>query len=103
MCKALREEDYRVILMNANLATIMIDLEMDDAAYIKPNYWEVVHKIIEKSVLMWCCRPWGQTALNCALELERQGHAGGVWRHHDRVRPLMLSIKRKIVTTSISS
>ncbi|SET58524.1 carbamoyl-phosphate synthase large subunit [Thalassotalea agarivorans] len=73
-CKALREEGYRVILVNSNPATIMTDPEMADATYIEPIHWEVVRKIIEKE------RPdavlptmGGQTALNCALELESQG------------------------------
>ncbi|MBK5143254.1 carbamoyl-phosphate synthase large subunit [Budviciaceae bacterium BWR-B9] len=73
-CKALREEGYRVILVNSNPATIMTDPEMADATYIEPIQWEVVRKIIEKE------RPdavlptmGGQTALNCALELERKG------------------------------
>ncbi|QCZ93954.1 carbamoyl-phosphate synthase large subunit [Salinimonas iocasae] len=73
-CKALREEGYRVILVNSNPATIMTDPEMADATYIEPIHWEVVRKIIEKE------RPdavlptmGGQTALNCALELDRQG------------------------------
>jgi carbamoyl-phosphate synthase large subunit len=73
-CKALREEGYRVILVNSNPATIMTDPDMADATYIEPIHWEVVEKIIEKE------RPdavlptmGGQTALNCALELEKQG------------------------------
>ncbi|WP_024873011.1 carbamoyl-phosphate synthase large subunit [Tolumonas lignilytica] len=73
-CKALREEGYRVILVNSNPATIMTDPEMADATYIEPITWEVVRKIIEKE------RPdavlptmGGQTALNCALDLERHG------------------------------
>ncbi|MCF1431147.1 MAG: carbamoyl-phosphate synthase large subunit [Shewanella sp.] len=73
-CKALREEGYRVILVNSNPATIMTDPEMADATYIEPIHWEVVRNIIAKE------RPdailptmGGQTALNCALELERQG------------------------------
>ena len=73
-CKALREEGYRVILVNSNPATIMTDPEMADATYIEPIHWEVVRKIIEKE------RPdavlptmGGQTALNCALELESNG------------------------------
>ena len=73
-CKALREEGFRVILVNSNPATIMTDPEMADATYIEPITWEVVRKIIEKE------RPdavlptmGGQTALNCALELERHG------------------------------
>ncbi|MEH8020016.1 carbamoyl-phosphate synthase large subunit [Rheinheimera metallidurans] len=73
-CKALREEGYRVILVNSNPATIMTDPEMADATYIEPIHWQVVEKIIEKE------RPCavlptmgGQTALNCALDLERHG------------------------------
>ncbi|WP_047553209.1 carbamoyl-phosphate synthase large subunit [Methylotenera sp. G11] len=73
-CKALREEGYRVILVNSNPATIMTDPEMADATYIEPVTWQVVEKIIEKE------RPdallptmGGQTALNCALDLDKHG------------------------------
>ena len=73
-CKALREEGYRVILVNSNPATIMTDPEMADATYIEPITWETVERIIEKE------RPdallptmGGQTALNCALDLAREG------------------------------
>ena len=73
-CKSLREEGYEVVLVNSNPATIMTDPEMADATYIEPIQWEVVEKIIEKE------RPdailptmGGQTALNCALDLERNG------------------------------
>jgi len=73
-CKALREEGYRVILVNSNPATIMTDPEMADATYIEPITWRVVEKIIEKE------RPdallptmGGQTALNCALDLDKHG------------------------------
>ncbi|WP_288988605.1 carbamoyl-phosphate synthase large subunit [uncultured Cobetia sp.] len=73
-CKALREEGYRVILVNSNPATIMTDPVMADATYIEPITWETVARIIEKE------RPdailptmGGQTALNCALALEREG------------------------------
>ena len=73
-CKALKEEGYRVILVNSNPATIMTDPQMADATYIEPIHWEVVEKIIAKE------RPdavlptmGGQTALNCALELEEKG------------------------------
>ena len=73
-CKALREEGYRVILVNSNPATIMTDPETADAIYIEPIRWETVAKIIEKE------RPdallptmGGQTALNCALDLSRHG------------------------------
>ena len=73
-CKALREEGYRVILVNSNPATIMTDPNMADAIYIEPIRWETVARIIEKE------RPdallptmGGQTALNCALDLSRHG------------------------------
>src|SRR5512141_1128805 len=73
-CKALREEGFRVILVNSNPATIMTDPEMADVTYIEPITWQVVEKIIEKE------RPdailptmGGQTALNCALDLHRHG------------------------------
>ena len=73
-CKALREEGYRVILVNSNPATIMTDPVMADATYIEPVRWQTVAKIIEKE------RPdallptmGGQTALNCALDLDREG------------------------------
>ena len=73
-CKALRDEGYRVILVNSNPATIMTDPEMADATYIEPVTWQVIEKIIERE------RPdallptmGGQTALNCALDLAREG------------------------------
>ena len=73
-CKALREEGYRVILVNSNPATIMTDPETADAVYIEPVNWRTVASIIEKE------RPdallptmGGQTALNCALDLVREG------------------------------
>ncbi len=73
-CKALREEGYRVILVNSNPATIMTDPDMADAIYIEPIDWQTVEKIIAKE------RPdailptmGGQTALNCALDLDAQG------------------------------
>ena len=73
-CKALKEEGYRVILVNSNPATIMTDPESADATYIEPINWETVALIIEKE------RPdallptmGGQTALNCALDLAREG------------------------------
>ena len=73
-CKALREEGYRVILVNSNPATIMTDPEMADAIYIEPVHWSAVERIIAKE------RPdallptmGGQTGLNCALDLAREG------------------------------
>jgi carbamoyl-phosphate synthase large subunit len=73
-CKALREEGYRVILVNSNPATIMTDPEMADATYIEPITWQVVETIIAKekpdAILPTM---GGQTALNCALDLHRQG------------------------------
>jgi carbamoyl-phosphate synthase large subunit len=73
-CKALREEGYRVILVNSNPATIMTDPEMADAIYIEPIQWQTVANIIEKErpdVLLPTMG--GQTALNCALDLDREG------------------------------
>ena len=73
-CKALREEGYRVILVNSNPATIMTDPKMADATYIEPIEWKTLEKIIEKekpSALLPTMG--GQTALNCALDLDRHG------------------------------
>ncbi|WP_042148796.1 MULTISPECIES: carbamoyl-phosphate synthase large subunit [unclassified Pseudoalteromonas] len=73
-CKALREEGYRVILVNSNPATIMTDPEMADATYIEPIHWEVVEKIIAKEKPCAVLPTMGgQTALNCALDLEKHG------------------------------
>jgi carbamoyl-phosphate synthase large subunit len=79
-CKALREEGYRVILVNSNPATIMTDPEMADVTYIEPITWQAVERIIDKE------RPdailptmGGQTALNCALDL----HNNGVLKKYD--------------------
>ncbi len=73
-CKALREEGYRVILVNSNPATIMTDPSMADAIYIEPIDWRVVSTIIERekpdAILPTM---GGQTALNCALDLAREG------------------------------
>ena len=73
-CKALREEGYRVILVNSNPATIMTDPAMADSTYIEPVEWQTVARIIEEE------KPdallptmGGQTALNCALDLAREG------------------------------
>ena len=73
-CKALRDEGYRVVLVNSNPATIMTDPEMADAVYIEPINWQTVEKIIAKE------KPdallptmGGQTALNCALDLADNG------------------------------
>ena len=73
-CKALKAEGYRTVLVNSNPATIMTDPETADVTYIEPITWQVVEKIIEKE------RPdavlptmGGQTALNCALDLDKYG------------------------------
>ena len=73
-CRALKQEGYRIILVNSNPATIMTDPELADATYIEPVHWEIVARVIEKE------RPdailptmGGQTALNCALNLHEQG------------------------------
>lgn len=73
-CKALKEEGYRVILVNSNPATIMTDPAMADATYIEPIKWQTVAKIIEKEQPDALLPTMGgQTALNCALDLERHG------------------------------
>ncbi len=79
-CKALRQEGYRVVLVNSNPATIMTDPDMADVTYIEPITWQVVEKIIARER---AARPdetmavlptmGGQTALNCALDLHRHG------------------------------
>lgn len=73
-CKALKEEGYRIILVNSNPATIMTDPTFSDATYIEPIHWEEITAVIEKE------KPdallptmGGQTALNCALELHTRG------------------------------
>ena len=73
-CKALKAEGYRTVLVNSNPATIMTDPETADVTYIEPITWQVVEKIFEKE------RPdavlptmGGQTALNCALDLDKHG------------------------------
>ena len=73
-CKALKEEGYKVILVNSNPATIMTDPETADVTYIEPITWQTVAKIIEverPDVLLPTMG--GQTALNCALDLHREG------------------------------
>jgi carbamoyl-phosphate synthase large subunit len=76
-CKALREEGYRVILVNSNPATIMTDPEMADAIYIEPVNWRTVARIIEKEEPDALLPTMGgQTALNCALDLVREGVLG---------------------------
>ena len=73
-CKALREEGYRVILVNSNPATIMTDPQMADSTYIEPIEWRTVEKIIEvEKPDALLPTMGGQTALNCALDLERHG------------------------------
>jgi carbamoyl-phosphate synthase large subunit len=73
-CKALREEGYRVILVNSNPATIMTDPAMADATYIEPIEWQTVARIIEiESPDALLPTMGGQTALNCALDLAREG------------------------------
>jgi len=77
-CKALREEGYRVILVNSNPATIMTDPEMADVTYIEPITWQVVERIIAKEKpaaghMALLPTMGGQTALNCALDLHKHG------------------------------
>jgi carbamoyl-phosphate synthase large subunit len=80
-CKALKDEGYRVILVNSNPATIMTDPETADVTYIEPITWEVVEKIIARERPDACLPTMGgQTALNCAMDLYRNGvlHRYGV-------------------------
>ena len=73
-CKALKEDGFRVILVNSNPATIMTDPSLADATYIEPIHWQTVEKIIEKekpNVILPTMG--GQTALNTALDLDREG------------------------------
>jgi carbamoyl-phosphate synthase large subunit len=79
-CKALREEGYKVVLVNSNPATIMTDPEMADVTYIEPITWQVVEKIIAKErqahpeeKMAVLPTMGGQTALNCALDLHKHG------------------------------
>src|SRR5271163_3426135 len=78
-CKALKEEGYRIVLVNSNPATIMTDPELADATYVEPITPEIVARIIEKERYVipggFALLPTmgGQTALNCALSLRRQG------------------------------
>ncbi|MGE5714751.1 MAG: carbamoyl phosphate synthase large subunit, partial [Betaproteobacteria bacterium] len=80
-CKALKQEGYKVILVNSNPATIMTDPETADVTYIEPITWQVVERIIAKekpdAVLPTM---GGQTALNCAMDLYKNGvlHKHGV-------------------------
>ena len=92
-CKALKEEGFRVILINSNPATIMTDPETADSVYIEPIHWKVVEMIIEKErpdVLLPTMG--GQTALNCALDLDREGilkksaHKAASGKHHISLR-----------------
>jgi carbamoyl-phosphate synthase large subunit len=73
-CRALQQEGYRVILINSNPATIMTDPQLADATYIEPIHWRTVEQIIKKekpdAILPTM---GGQTALNCALDLQREG------------------------------
>ena len=90
-CKALKEEGYRVILVNSNPATIMTDPEFADATYIEPITWQVVAKIIEDErpdVLLPTMG--GQTALNCALDLDREGIL-------DKYKVEMIGAKREAI------
>ena len=73
-CKALKEDGFSVILVNSNPATIMTDPSLADATYIEPIHWQTVEKIIEKekpNVILPTMG--GQTALNTALDLDREG------------------------------
>ena len=84
-CKALREEGYRVILVNSNPATIMTDPEMADAIYIEPVNWRTVARIIEKEQPDALLPTMGgQTALNMRARPGARGRAGEIRRRADR-------------------
>ena len=89
-CKALREEGYRIVLVNSNPATIMTDPDMADRTYVEPITPEIVAKIIEKERYVlpggFALLPTmgGQTALNCALSLKRMGVLAEIRRRNDR-------------------
>ena len=79
-CKALRQEGYKVVLVNSNPATIMTDPDTADVTYIEPITWQVVEKIIAKErtahpdeTMALLPTMGGQTALNCALDLHKHG------------------------------
>ena len=89
-CKALRDEGYRIVLVNSNPATIMTDPDMADRTYVEPITPEIVAKIIEKERYAvpggFALLPTmgGQTALNCALRLEKMGVLEEIRRRDDR-------------------
>ena len=88
--KTLKDEGYRIVLVNSNPATIMTDPELADATYIEPITPEIVAKIIEKERHVipggFALLPTmgGQTALNCALVAAQAGHIGEIRRRDDR-------------------
>jgi len=99
-CKALRQEGYRVILVNSNPATIMTDPETADRTYIEPITWEAVEKIIAKE------RPdavlptlGGQTGLNTAIRLHEHGRPRQVRRETPRAQ---IDVIKKAETASSS-
>ena len=84
-CKALREEGYRVILVNSNPATIMTDPEMADATYIEPIHWEVVRKIIEERASGRGAADHGRPdGAELRAGAGASGRAGRIRRDHDR-------------------
>ena len=87
-CKALKEEGYRVVLVNSNPATIMTDPGLADATYIEPITWQMVEKVIalEKPAALLPTMG-GQTGLNCALDLAKHGVLAGPRRGADRGQP----------------
>ena len=108
-CKALKEEGYRVILINSNPATIMTDPEIADSTYVEPINTETVEKIIKKEKPCAILPTMGgQTALNIAIELEVKGILKkenvsdfvecGCWKGHSAymISKLILASKKKI-------
>ena len=86
-CKVLREEGYRVILVNSNPATIMTDPELADATYVEPITPAFVEKVIAKERPDACLPTLGgQTGLNTAVELAKSGVPRALWRRAHRLR-----------------
>ena len=103
-CKALREEGFRVVLVNSNPATIMTDPSMADATYIEPVEWRTVANIIAQE------RPdallptmGGQTALNCALDLAKHGVLEKYFGRTPDLFPRVLDLPTRICLVKFSS
>jgi len=103
-CKALREEGYRVVLVNSNPATIMTDPEFADVTYIEPLNLEMLEKIIaaeRPSALLPTLG--GQTALNLSMELNKARHLGQIRRRNDRRQAPTPSTRARTASSSNSA